>query len=89
MSKTTIEKKTFDVGGDFDSYHAAIAWAKERGYTAGSMSNPLPTALIRGDYDATDIPWKRKNFKPKHEAMIDGEITGRFREGPVTVRLFA
>lgn len=74
--------------GTFEAYNAAEAWANENGYTAGSMSCPHPTGLIKGDYDATDIPLKWKNFKAKHRNVIDGAITGDFREGPVTVTIF-
>lgn len=88
VNKPVVEQATFDNQGTWEAYYAAQAWAKAKGFTAGSTCAMLPLALVKGDYDATPLPWKWKNFRKGDEQYVDGTITGDFREGPVTVRLF-
>ena len=70
-------------GGDFSGYSQACAHAKSLGYSCGSMSDPHPTALIKGD--AIIAKWK--NLTAKERAQVDGIIEGDFRNGPVFLRI--
>ena len=88
VNKPVVEQATFSNAGTWEAYHAALVWARGKGFEEGSMSHPLPTALVKGSYEESDLPEKWKNFKPGHAEWVDGTITGDFREGPVVVRLF-
>lgn len=83
-----VEKVTFSNVGTWEAKNAALEWARSRGFTAGSTCAMLPLALVKGDYDATPLPWKWKNFRKGDHQYVDGMITGDFREGPVTVSIF-
>lgn len=74
---------TFNNSGTFAAYHAACAWLKENGFSYGSMSGFLPTAIKRGDWAIA----KWKNLTAQERRDIDGTIEGDFREGPVVVKL--
>ena len=67
-----------------DKFH----WVKEKGYDCGSSSYPYPTAIMKGDYDSYDLPWKWKNFKPAQKKTVHGVMVGDARNGPVTVYIF-
>jgi len=88
VNKPVVEQATFNNEGTFEAYWAALAWARAKGFEESSMSHPLPTALVKGSFEESDLPEKWKNFKPRHAEMVDGTITGDLREGPVTVKLF-
>lgn len=88
VNKQVVEEATFSNEGTFEAYWAAVAWARGKGFEESTMSHPLPTALVKGSYEESDLPEKWKNFKPRHAERVDGTITGDFREGPVVVRLF-
>lgn len=88
LGREVIQTMKFNVPETFDSYYAAVGWAKQAGYDAGSMSFPHPTALMRGDYYSYGLPHKWKNFTKNEIRSVHGVIIGNFREGPVTVHLF-
>ncbi len=88
VNKPVVEQRSFTQVGTWEAYNAAKEWVKSRGFTYGSTCAMLPLALVKGDYDATPLPWKWKNFRNGDERFIDGTMTGDFREGPITVRLF-
>lgn len=68
----------------FGAYNAAVAHAKELGFSAGSMSSPFPTALMRGDVLIAN--WK--NLTKTERAAVHGTIDGDFRDGPVKLTIF-
>lgn len=80
--------KSFTDHGTWNALHAAEKWLRDNGYDYGSMSYPMPTAVMKGDYYSYDLPHKWKNFTPKQCNSVDGIITGNFREGPVEVTLY-
>lgn len=88
MKKKIIESKQFQVDGDFKSTHAAESWLTKKGYHCGSMSYPLPTAIMKGDYYDYDLPHKWKNFSKAQINSVHGKMTGNFRNGPVFIELY-
>ena len=89
LRRQVIEQAEFKIDGeDFESLYAAQHWVKEKGYDCGSSSYPYPTAIMKGDYDSYDLPWKWKNFKPAQKKTVHGVMVGDARNGPVTVYIF-
>lgn len=88
LGREIIEQATFQVKGTFQSMYAAHEWLLDRGYDWGSSSAMKPTGVIKGDYVASGLPQKWKNFSKTQEKEVHGAITGDMREGPVTVYLF-
>ena len=82
------EEIKFTQEGTFEAYRTAVHWLEEKGFDVGSMSSPLPTAVMYGDYDNYDLPWKMKNFTASQKKQVHGLISGNFREGPVLVTLY-
>jgi hypothetical protein len=79
-----IELIFTDNSGDFEALHAAQAWCRERGYSCGSMSNPLPIAIMFGDFQIA----KWKNLTIEEREACDGRIESQdFRAGPVKIAL--
>jgi hypothetical protein len=75
----------FDDSDTFGAYRKAEAYCNEFGYSTGSISSPLPTAIKKGDYHVA----KWKNLTRKEIESIDGVILAdSFREGPVKLLLF-
>ena len=74
----------FNEHGDFMAYRSAEAWAKEHGYSSGSMCSPEPTALFKGDHYVA----KWRNLNKKERESVDGVITGEYRNGPVKITLY-
>ena len=86
-NRVIINEIIFNAEGDFEAYRDAERFAHENGYSIGSMCSPLPTALIKGDYNVA----KWKNLTPAQRFVVDGMITSegyRFREGPVKITIF-
>lgn len=79
MSKVT---KVFN-GGEFAACNAAEAWCKENGISVGTTCRDLPRGLKRGDYDIA----KWRNLSAADIAVMDGQMTGDMRNGPVTVTM--
>lgn len=88
MNKKILVQQEFKAEGDFVSMYLAHAWLKERGYDYGSTSATFPVAVMKGDYNDYDLPWKWKNFTAKQMNMVHGTITGNMRNGPVVVTLY-
>lgn len=85
LGKVIAEKHYFDAEGDFESYYAANSWARENGYTTGSMDGFNPIALMK-DYDYVA---KWHNISNKERQMVHGVmISDYFREKPVTILIF-
>ena len=85
LGKKIIEKHYFNVEGTFESYYAASIWAKENGYTEGSMDSSNAIALMKGyDYVAK---WHKLN-KQERESIHGIMISDYFREKPVTILIF-
>lgn len=87
--KTPINEVLFNEEGDFMAYHAAESFAKEHGYSIGSMCSPMPTALFKGDCYVA----KWRNLSKKEQDQVDGIITadgihGSYRSGPVKIILY-
>lgn len=82
--KQIIKEIEFKDEGDFMAYHSAEYWAKQNGYSYGSMCSPQPTALFKGE--AYVAKWK--NLSVKERKSVDGVITGAYREGPVKITLY-
>lgn len=83
--KKVIKEIEFKDEGDFMAYHSAEYWAKQNGYSCGSMCSPQPTALFKGEcYIA-----KWKNLSVKERKSVDGVITGSYRNGPVVITLYS
>lgn len=74
---------TFKGAGDFQAYRMAEEWCRENGYSIGLMSNPYPTALIKGDFQIA----KWKNLTNLERTQVDGVIYGDFCEGPIVIKL--
>jgi hypothetical protein len=85
--KRVIEEKRFEDTGTWAALNAAIAWAKDKGYNAGSLSHPYPLALVKGLYGDSPLPNKWKDFKKGDMKFVDGMIDGNFRDGPITVKI--
>ncbi len=75
--------KVFTESGEFAAYNTACTWLRDNGFSWGSMCHPQPTAIMKGDVYIA----KWKNLTAKERRIVDGTITGDFREGPVTVKL--
>ena len=85
LGKIIKEKHYFNVEGTFESYYAASSWAKQNGYTAGSMDSFNPIALMK-DYDYVA---KWHNISRKEQQDVHGVmISDYFREKPVTILIF-
>lgn len=76
--------KTFHEQGDFAAQAAAKRWLHDRGYSVGAMQDWSPRGIMRGDI----IIAKWKNLSLREKAMLDGQMTGDMRNGPVTVEIF-
>lgn len=81
-----VEKRiTCKEKGTFSSYHEAREWAKENGYSEGSMARTMPIGLMKGDFDIS----KWYNLSQKDIAGLDGVIISNdFREGQVEIIIF-
>ena len=71
------------------AYRRAEQWAKENGYSVGSMCSPMPTALFKGDFNVA----KWRNLSGKEQKQVDGIITsdgvhGSYRSGPVRIIIY-
>ena len=84
MKKIITNEIIFNEEGDFMAYRSAEYWAKENGYSYGSMCHPQPTALYKGDFSVA----KWKNLSTKDISQVDGVITGEYRNGPVKITLY-
>ena len=77
--------KVFNNKGTFEAFYAAENYAREQGYSVGSMCRSMPIALKKGDYHIA----KWRNLSKLERLDIDGHITSKdFREGIVTVDIF-
>lgn len=84
-SKTNIMNEIkFTQTETFEAYREACAWLDKNGYSYGSMCNPLPTGILKGDF----IIAKYRNLTKNEISELDGTITGNYRNGPVTIKLF-
>ena len=79
-----MSKQTFNQTGDFEAYHAAEAWLKENGYSAGSMCGDQPIGILKGD---VYIP-KWRNLTNSDKRILHGRLTGDMRIGPVTLEIY-
>ena len=68
----------------FTAYSKATKYCALMGYSVASMCSPEPTAIMKGDWYIA----KWRNLTHKERTAAHGTITGRFREGPVVVRMF-
>jgi hypothetical protein len=75
----------FNNEGDFQAYRSAEYWAKQNGYSYGSMCSPQPTALFKGDCYVA----KWRNLSNNDRRQVDGIITGEYRSGPVKITLYS
>lgn len=73
----------FDQEGDFSAYHEAEKWCKKRGISYGFMCGPQPIGLKYGDH----VIFKWRNLDKGDIAGLDGQMTGNFRYGPVTISI--
>ena len=77
---------SFYLKGTFRSYDAALEWANNNGYSAGSSDCGGIVALQKGRYN---LPQKWKNLSTEEKANVDGIMHSEdFREGFVTINLF-
>jgi len=76
---------TFDQAGDFKASAAAEAWCAERGISVGHAQRGDPRGLLYGDFDIQ----KWRNLRPSERRVLDGQMTGDMRNGPVYVRIKA
>ena len=88
MEKTVIEKKEFNVGGDFESMFAAQSWLRENGYDYGTIPNNGSSGVVKGSYYDYDLPFNMDSYGLKHKEIIHGIIRGDIRNGPVIVELY-
>jgi len=85
LGKEVKEKHEFNVQGTFESYYAASKWAKDNGYSMGSMDGLNPIALMK-DYDYIA---KWHNISRTEQQLVHGVmISDYFREKPVTILIF-
>jgi hypothetical protein len=76
----------FSEKGTFQSLYAAQKWAKENGYSYGSLDGHNPVALISGEYNLPE-KWHNINYKGKH--IVDGIMLSKnWREGVVEIILY-
>ena len=75
--------KTFSETGTFESLYAAQKWLTQNGYSFGPSCAMKPIPVLKGDF----VIAKWKNLTKKEIAMLDGQIDGNLREGPMTVML--
>lgn len=76
-------KKQFNEHGHFKALEACERWLYERGYSYSSASKCCPVAVLKGRYDIA----KWKNLSRAEIHMLDGQITGDIRKGPLTLLL--
>lgn len=85
MSEETL---TFPyTGADWSGFCAALAYAIERGYSAGPMQRGCPVGLVLGKTAVS----KWRNLSDEDRDALDGTITfaGGPRDGAAIVRLRA
>ena len=75
--------KTFSETGTFNALSSAQSWLTNHGYSFGPSSAMKPIPVLKGDF----VIAKWKNLTKKEIAMLDGQIDGNLREGPMTVSL--
>lgn len=75
--------KTFTEEGTFEALYAAQKWLTQNGYSYGSNCAMHPTPVLKGDHYIS----KWKNLTKKEITQLDGQLSGNFREGPVTLAL--
>ena len=73
----------FDQKGDFQAIYAAEKYCNENGISYGSMCSPYPIGLIYGEV----VIAKWRNLTKKERDLVDGTITGDFRNGPLTLTI--
>jgi len=83
--KEVIEFKT---PGTFESMYSAERWLNDNGYSSGSNCAMMPTAVMKGDYYAYNLPEKWKNFTSTQKDSVHGVMVGDMREGPVFLIFF-
>lgn len=83
-NRTVIKKYDFKVPGTFQSFYAAELWAKENGYSYGSMDGRNPIAMRK---DESYIS-KWHNLSKEEQDTCDAAMIGEFREGEVTILIF-
>ena len=82
VSREISSYKIFEGDHDFDAINKAETYAKENGFSFGSMQRGAPMAMYRGIY----IVSKWRNLDRQDIAEIDGLILAdSFRNGPIYV----
>jgi hypothetical protein len=77
-------RKVFKAGNDFEAFYAAEKWAKENGYSVGSIERDAPIGLAKGDCYIS----KWRNLGEDRE-RLDGVIArGDKRTSDVTVIIY-
>ena len=77
-------KKTFDNPGDFDAPRSAELWLKEKGYSVGAMQGSAPRGILKGEF----LIAKWRNLNAHDRNVLDGQLTGDSRSGPITVEIY-
>ena len=68
----------------FGAVNAAEADLEARGFSVARMQAHQPSGILFGDFDIQ----KWRNLSTAHREALHGQMTGDFRNGPVTVRIF-
>lgn len=79
------QRLVFKEEGTFASYHKAIGWLNDNGYSYGSTSVNCPVGIMLGEYGIQK--WHnldKDDIKALHGVMISGD----FRDGQVEILLF-
>lgn len=85
MAREVKQTVKFDDKGTFEAYHSALNWCHDNGYSYGSMQRSNPIALWLGDF----IISKWDNLSKEEQNDCHGIIIGDFREGPVSIIIYA
>lgn len=81
----SVATLTFSRSGDFAAYYAAGRYLEARGFSVGLMQAHAPSGILFGDFAIG----KWRNLHPPEREALHGKLTGPFRDGPITVHLFA
>lgn len=75
---------TFDQMDTWAANRAAEQWCQQNGYSVGTMDRFDKRGLLKGNFDIA----KGHNLTQEEIALLDGVMTGDFREGPVRIEIF-
>jgi hypothetical protein len=79
FARDTVAQYVFDNAGDFAAINAAVAFAKGRGYSCGSIDGINPVAVAGGDC----YVGKWHTILKEHHRSLSGVIlSNEFRRGP-------